>query len=70
MEQNMHRCLNCSSRPPTENVQSAVLPQAALFDFDGTLGDSTWVWLDVDRVFLEKRGFVCDEEYIAKIRTT
>ena len=62
--------LNQQQLVTNNSTDPMILPQAALFDFDGTLGDSTWVWLDVDRVFLEKRGFVCDEEYIAKIRTT
>lgn len=30
---------------------------AALFDMDGTLIDSMWVWKDIDRKFLGERGF-------------
>ena len=30
--------------------------KAAIFDMDGTLLDSMWVWLEVDRKFLEGRG--------------
>lgn len=41
---------------------------AAIFDFDGTLGDSIGVWQTVDRVFLEKRGLVCDAAYIEAVR--
>ena len=29
-----------------------------LFDLDGTLIDSNHIWQDIDRSFLEKRGFV------------
>ena len=31
--------------------------QAAIFDMDGTLIDSMWVWDSIDNVYLEKRGF-------------
>ena len=30
---------------------------AALFDMDGTLIDSMWVWKDIDKKFLGERGF-------------
>lgn len=30
--------------------------QAILFDFDGTLVDSIWVWKKVDEIFLSRRG--------------
>ena len=33
---------------------------ALVFDFDGTLADSMWVWEEVDRQFLEKRGIPYD----------
>lgn len=36
---------------------------AVIFDFDGTLADSMWVWDDVDRVFLAKRGIPFTEEF-------
>lgn len=42
--------------------------RAAIFDFDGTLGDSVGVWQTVDRVFLEKRGLICDDTYIEAVR--
>ena len=35
--------------------------KAAIFDMDGTLLDSMWVWLEVDRKFLEGRGLPMDE---------
>ena len=40
---------------------------AAIFDFDGTLADSMWVWDDVDRHWLEKRNIPYSEEYAEKI---
>ena len=30
--------------------------QAIIFDLDGTLVDSMWLWHDIDVEFLEKRG--------------
>ena len=37
--------------------------EAAIFDFDGTLADSMWVWDDVDRKFLARRGIPFTQEY-------
>ncbi|MBQ8506890.1 MAG: thiamine diphosphokinase [Clostridia bacterium] len=37
--------------------------EAAIFDLDGTLLDSMRVWQDVDRIFFEKRGMECPEDY-------
>ncbi len=36
---------------------------AVIFDFDGTLADSMWVWDDVDRRFLAKRNIPFTAEY-------
>ena len=36
---------------------------AVIFDFDGTLADSMWVWDEVDRVFLAKRGIPFTDEF-------
>ena len=36
---------------------------AAIFDLDGTLLDSMYVWHRVDDVFFEKRGMQCPEDY-------
>lgn len=36
---------------------------AVIFDFDGTLADSMWVWDDVDRAFLAKRGIPFTDEF-------
>lgn len=38
-------------------------PRGAIFDFDGTLADSMWVWSEVDRVFAEKRGLDFTEKH-------
>ena len=40
---------------------------AAIFDFDGTLADSMWVWDYVDRRWLEKRNIAYSEEYAETI---
>ncbi len=40
-----------------ENVQSVI------FDLDGTLVDSMWLWHDIDVEFLEKRGLTLPETY-------
>lgn len=37
--------------------------EAAIFDFDGTLADSMWVWDEVDRAFLAKRGIPFTDDY-------
>ena len=37
--------------------------EAAIFDLDGTLLDSMWVWKRVDDVFFEKRGMESPEDY-------
>jgi HAD superfamily hydrolase (TIGR01509 family) len=31
--------------------------QGVIFDLDGTLVDSMWIWEDIDRLFLEERGY-------------
>lgn len=40
-----------------ENIQSII------FDLDGTLVDSMWLWHDIDVEFLEKRGHTLPETY-------
>lgn len=40
-----------------ENIQSVI------FDLDGTLVDSMWLWHDIDVEFLEQRGLVLPETY-------
>lgn len=40
---------------------------AAIFDLDGTLLDSMWVWDKVDRDFLRARGFDVPDDYARKI---
>lgn len=38
--------------------------KGAIFDLDGTLFDSMWVWTYVDTEFLKKRNIKADDEYI------
>lgn len=42
---------------------------AAIFDFDGTLVDSMYVWAKVDESFLTQRGISVTEEYTDKMRS-
>lgn len=37
--------------------------KGAIFDLDGTLLDSTWVWLKVDRDFLKENGIELTDDY-------
>ena len=37
-------------------------PAAAIFDFDGTLADSMWVWDEVDREFARRRDLPFSNE--------
>ena len=41
--------------------------QATIFDFDGTLADSMWVWDDVDHKFFERRNIPYSEEFAEMI---
>ena len=41
--------------------------QGAIFDLDGTLFDSMWVWNQVDLDFLGKRGFEVPDDYTKEI---
>lgn len=36
--------------------------KAVIFDLDGTLVDSMWMWPDIDIGFLKDRGFLCPPE--------
>ena len=45
-----------------ENIQSVI------FDLDGTLVDSMWLWHDIDVEFLEKRGLTLPETYRSEER--
>ena len=40
-----------------------------IFDLDGTLLDSMWVWEKIDIDFLSKRGLEVTDEYIQEIKT-
>lgn len=41
----------------------------AIFDLDGTCLDSMWLWEEVDRQFLGKRGFEVPDDYLETIST-
>ena len=41
--------------------------EGVIFDLDGTLLDSTWVWSQIDTDFLKKRGFEVPKEYSTAI---
>ena len=41
--------------------------KGAIFDLDGTLLDSMWVWRDIDIRFLDKRGYELTPDYIEAI---
>ena len=36
--------------------------QAVIFDLDGTLVDSMWMWKDIDIEFLARYGYECPED--------
>ena len=42
--------------------------EAVIFDLDGTLIDSMWVWKDIDEVYLKSIGERHDEARIAQVR--
>jgi len=39
------------------------IPKAAIFDLDGTLFDSMWIWKKIDEEFLRRRGITCTDDY-------
>lgn len=41
--------------------------KGAIFDLDGTLIDSTWIWNRIDMEFLGKRGYDVPEDYVYHI---
>lgn len=41
--------------------------KGAIFDLDGTLLDSMWIWADIDRRFLSKRGIEVPPDYMAAV---
>lgn len=41
--------------------------EGVIFDLDGTLLDSTWVWSQIDTDFLKKRGFEVPKDYSTAI---
>ncbi len=43
--------------------------KAVIFDFDGTIADSTYVWNKVDRDFFARRGMEVPDDYVDAIST-
>ena len=43
--------------------------KAAIFDFDGTLADTSHIWHSVDLAFLGKRGLPYDDDYPQRLAT-
>ncbi len=41
--------------------------KGAIFDLDGTLLDSLWIWEDIDRRFLAKRGIAVPSDYMKTV---
>ena len=41
--------------------------KAALFDLDGTLVDSMWMWKEIDIEFLGRFGYGCPDDLQRKI---
>ena len=41
--------------------------KGAIFDLDGTLLDSMWIWADIDKRFLSKRGIEVPSDYMAMV---
>lgn len=54
----------------TPDMPSPLWPlaaDAAIFDFDGTLAQTAWVWRRVDALFLERRGLPYDPGLSARL---
>jgi len=43
--------------------------EAAIFDLDGTLLNSMWVWQEVDRLFFAARGMDVPEDYVESLQS-
>lgn len=41
--------------------------KGVIFDLDGTLLDSMWIWADIDKRFLSKRGIEVPLDYMGKV---
>ena len=45
----------------------SLIPEACIFDLDGTLVDSMWMWKDIDIAYLARFGITCPEDLQEKI---
>lgn len=43
--------------------------QGVIFDFDGTIADTSYIWEEVDRLFFLKRGMDIPSDYVEAIST-
>ncbi len=63
--------LHCHPHPSHYGVTPSQIQgrarRACIFDLDGTLLDSMGVWLEVDRVFLLRRGIALPDDYAEAI---
>lgn len=41
--------------------------KGVIFDLDGTLLDSMWIWADIDKRFLSRRGIEVPPDYMGKV---
>lgn len=41
--------------------------RGAIFDLDGTILDSMWIWDEIDRRFLNKRGIAVPDDYLRAV---
>lgn len=53
-----------SGKPTVTGIMEVLKKiRGAIFDLDGTLLDSTWLWLEIDRRFLARRGLEVPPDY-------
>lgn len=48
-------------------MEKLITMKGAIFDLDGTLLDSTWLWAEIDRRFLSRRGIEVPSDYAEAI---
>lgn len=62
----------CSKENDVNRAPLQLWPPAfdvAIFDFDGTIAATGWIWEEVDRIFLGARGIPYTEEYARVLST-